>query len=199
MSNRIRQKMLILFIILNIPLSTWCSELFSFQALLVLSLFSQFFFFVSQHSRPDFGEIPHSTSCLSGVRTNDTKIAFRPNTDICSQICDIFLGLKFLIPTTYKPLLSEQLLPINASLEEFHLIFPFLEMVVSLVLLTSSQCLLFTFSSFMISHSTSPQCQNIRPLAVFLWKFREECSHSKSASIAVATFKSTFKRARTQK
>lgn len=120
---------------------------------------------------------------------------FCPNTDICSQISEIPLGLKFPIPTTYKPLLSERLLPINASLEEFHLIFTFLEMVVSLIL-TSSQPSVFKFSSFIISYSISPQCQDISPLAVFSRKFREESSRSNLALITLATFKSTFRHAR---
>lgn len=81
-------------------------------------------------------EIPSSTNCLSGVRTSDIKIMFCPNTDISSQMCEIFLGLKFLTAATYKHLLSEKLLLINAFPNESHLIFTFPEMVFSLILPT---------------------------------------------------------------
>lgn len=106
MSNRTKQKMLILLISLNI---------LSVHYVLSYSIFMDFFgpslltifFFLSQHSRPDFLEIPYSTICLSGVRTTDTKILSCPLPDISSQMYEIFLDLKFLIATSFYAFLSD--------------------------------------------------------------------------------------------
>lgn len=81
------------------------------RALLVLSLLSQFFFFLSQNSRPDFLKIPYSTSCLCGVRTSDINRVFCPNSGISSQIYEVFPGLKLLIATTYLIFPANSILP----------------------------------------------------------------------------------------
>lgn len=151
-----------------------------FRALLVLSLLSQLFFFLLQHSTPDFLEILYSTSYLSGMKDNDIKIVFCPITDISRQILELSLLSNSWLPLPPKlsslrncfPLIPSQQNPIYSLLSWkwysplffiLHLRLLFLE--------------IFFFCNIILHFPKVSEYKNLGQ-ATFFWNFRGEPSHS---------------------